>query len=69
MDYSQLRDRFQVGSEEELAAAVRECLLNGVAFLLSPKHLKKALRRFECSGSVTKLSEIIKEQLVRKLST
>ena len=60
---------FGASSEDELGAAIRDCLTSGVAFSMDASDLQKALQVFKCDGDVGTLSEIVKEQLLKKIGT
>jgi len=66
-DYEELQQRFEITSEDEMSTAIRDCLTSGVAFTLDAKQLAKALRVFHCDGNLGELSDIIKQQLLKKL--
>jgi hypothetical protein len=68
IEYDELWQRFTANSEEELETAIRDCLLSGVAFTLEPEQLARALEIFKCNGNIGELSDIIRTQMLRKIS-
>jgi hypothetical protein len=66
-DYDELMDRFAANSPEDLDGAVRDCLIGGVAFVLTPEQLALALETFKCDGDIGQLSNIVRSQLLKKI--
>jgi hypothetical protein len=66
-EFTELCSRFQVDTTEGLQEAIRECLLNGVAFSLDAGQMARALKKFRCDEGVAELSEKIRELLLQKL--
>jgi len=66
-EYEDLIKRFAANSSEELEAIIRECLIGGVAFTLTPEQLVRALQVFKCDGDVGELSEVVRTQLLKKI--
>jgi hypothetical protein len=66
-DYDDLLERFGAANLEELETAVRDCLVAGVAFTLTPEQLSAALTVFKCDGDVGDLSDKIRTQLLKKV--
>jgi len=66
-EYEELLGRFDVSSEDELAGEIQDCLMSGVAFVLTSDELQEALTKVKCDGTLGGLSEAIKNQLLKKL--
>ena len=69
VEFDELLERFAVNCEEEMASAIRDCLLSGIAFSVPAPTLKKALKVFKCEGDMGKLSDTISDQFLKKIES
>ncbi len=65
-DFSKQLERFSAADDEELATAISDCLISGIAFQLSKKELDSALSAFHLEDPI-ELSDLLKEQLIKKI--
>ena len=69
VEFDELLGRFAVNCEEEMASAIRDCLLSGIAFSVPAPALEKALEVFKCEGDIGKLSYTIRDQFLKKIES
>ena len=63
-DKASLIERFAANDDDQLSAAIVDCLLNGVAYQLEPEQLQSAIAFFEVKDNA-ELSEVLASEMVR----
>ena len=66
-DKASLIERFVTDDDDQLSAAIVDCLLNGVAYQLEPEQLQAAIEFFEVKDNA-ELSEVLADEMTRLVS-